>query len=686
MYLKQYNPPSQIVRYFKIKNFGNLPVKFERMSIEQSGCIGYGFEIRNCQAFSLSPNGYHILEIAFSLDFSQTNTEKSLYLTTKKEIMHFKLLVDLPILSNLEFGGIKTPNSADFLQEYKLLEGVSFITLCFLTITVFQMMKYKGRIRRKARGEWKLVEANEVFELRDQNSVFSFENDIYELRKLRQAVKQTGNYTHNLLMEATQTLQENIRQKEYFEERPLVVEQGDQGKQEFEGKSQGSIVCGEEKEKKTGKNKKEESHKGKKSKGQEANKKTAVKKENPTAKTKKTKKEEPQKVVVENKVVPTPLPKNEEHEKSPTKEVHELEKPQHASKIIENTYQTPKDLESPKNSCDIIEEKSSIKEEKEEKDKSEKKIDSPVFNPSFEPVFEQDNEKVFETDKESVIENEKVREPQEESTLKLIENAEVLQNSDKFKSNIGIIGGKKKKPMEESDDVSSNQDLDHPSKGLQQYYDPFSKYSGPPNRNENVWHYSLFPTGLNTRKSNPPGLGLFTTNRENKYSLFSNEFYSKKSEEEEEGAEDEKQHTSYEEKSDSSEFSERSFLQNRLNKQTNELEPKYNPSGSSSNKPESEGNNRYNRTFNFPQSNNPFSLSQLLNLKEKTESESWREGGSFGNTYENLAGSVGGKSTTPGFLFNFNESNEDFNMGNMLFRQNSEGLSRKPPPGFKPNK
>lgn len=37
-----------------------------------------------------------------------------------------------------------------------------------------QIIKYKNFMKKKMRGEWKLVEASDVFELRDQNSVFSF--------------------------------------------------------------------------------------------------------------------------------------------------------------------------------------------------------------------------------------------------------------------------------------------------------------------------------------------------------------------------------------------------------------------------------------------------------------------------------------------------------------------------------
>ena len=63
--------------------------------------------------------------------------------------------------------------------------------------------------------------------------------------------------------------------------------------------------------------------------------------------------------------------------------------------------------------------------------------------------------------------------------MKLIENAEIILNADKIDSGkIGIVGGKKKnKPLQDQmDEVSSNQEIDHPGSSLlketsKQYYD-----------------------------------------------------------------------------------------------------------------------------------------------------------------------------------------------------------------------
>lgn len=246
-----------LVRYYKLRNFGNLAVKFEGLSIEQSGCRGFGFEIRNCHAFSLAPSGFHVLEIAFSLDFSQKFVRRTLYLSTKKEIFAFSLVFEEFSLSfqgnSVNFQGNPGNfhrNSLFFQGNYlnfqenavhsseemqanatKLLETAIFsIALGCLLASLLKIASFRRISQHKSRGLWKLAEASEVFELRDQNYVFSFENDLYELRKLRQAVKQTGNYSHNLLMEATQS--ESPRVYAGFSEEDKRLEQGNQGNQE----------------------------------------------------------------------------------------------------------------------------------------------------------------------------------------------------------------------------------------------------------------------------------------------------------------------------------------------------------------------------------------------------------------------------------------------------------------------
>lgn len=227
--------PDKLTRYFKIKNVGNLPLHFQRLSIEKLGCSGYGFEIINCGAFSLLPNQNYILEITFSPDFTMNKISHILSFYTSKDIYRLNLEAEIPeIRSSIErfsmrFNKLNT--------NYKLIEIISFLTLILFIKSLLKSSSYTKFMKNKTKGVWKLVEASELYELKDQNSVFSFENDIYELRRLRQVVKQSNTTKINNLFMDNSFIQESenrIEEKKGGIEKKtsFFEEQGNQGKQD----------------------------------------------------------------------------------------------------------------------------------------------------------------------------------------------------------------------------------------------------------------------------------------------------------------------------------------------------------------------------------------------------------------------------------------------------------------------
>lgn len=176
-------------------------------------------------------------------------------------------------------------------------------------------------------------------------------------------------------------------------------------------------------------------------------------------------------------------------------------------------------------------------------------------------------------------------------------------------------------------------------------------------------------------------MSLFTTNRENKYSTFSSGFFGKRPEEEENEEDNEKRWESFEGEKSDSEFSEKSMLQNKL--RGGLMESAEGRDIDIGRKSEGEEGSRFFRTFNFPQGNNPFSLSQLLNNNPGAEERV---------KWEGLEETVGGneQKANKGLFFGFGEEKtEEFkgNAGQVRGNeQSTESLIRKPPPGFKPNK
>jgi hypothetical protein len=227
--------PNKLTRYFTIQNLGNLPLHFEKISIEQLGCSGYGFEIVNCDAFSLFPNQNYLLEISFSPDFTMNKISRILYFSTKNEIYRLNLEAEIPeIKSLIEKSSIQFNN---LNSNFKLIEILSFFTLIFFIKSLLNSSSYIKKMKEKAKGAWKLVDGSEIYELRDQNSVVSFENEIYELRKLRQVVKQPNSTRMNNFFVETSFLIESenkIEEKkgDFESKSSFFEEQGNQGKQD----------------------------------------------------------------------------------------------------------------------------------------------------------------------------------------------------------------------------------------------------------------------------------------------------------------------------------------------------------------------------------------------------------------------------------------------------------------------
>lgn len=214
---------------------GNLPLHFQRMSIEQSGCSGYGFEIINCESFSLLPNQNYVLEIKFAPDFTMNKISRILSFYTDKDVYSLNLEAEIPeIRSSIEKFSMKF-NKLN--SNYKLIEIVSFLTLILFIKSLMKSSSYTKFMKNKTKGVWKLVEASELYELKDQNSVFSFENDIYELRRLRQVVKQSNTTKiNNLLMDNSFLLESENKIEEkkggLETKASFFEEQGNQGKQD----------------------------------------------------------------------------------------------------------------------------------------------------------------------------------------------------------------------------------------------------------------------------------------------------------------------------------------------------------------------------------------------------------------------------------------------------------------------
>ncbi|XP_038610943.1 transmembrane protein 131-like isoform X1 [Tachyglossus aculeatus] len=86
-----------ITKNFKVENIGPLPITVSSMKINGYNCQGYGFEVLDCQEFSLDPNSSREISIVFTPDFTSSWVIRELTLVTAADLeFHFTLNVTLP--------------------------------------------------------------------------------------------------------------------------------------------------------------------------------------------------------------------------------------------------------------------------------------------------------------------------------------------------------------------------------------------------------------------------------------------------------------------------------------------------------------------------------------------------------------------------------------------------------------
>ena len=85
-----------ITKSFTATNIGNLPVDVYALSINNAGCKRYGFQIHDCEPFTLKPNETTEIQISFSPDFSASIVKRSLVVSTSHGDISFNVEGHIP--------------------------------------------------------------------------------------------------------------------------------------------------------------------------------------------------------------------------------------------------------------------------------------------------------------------------------------------------------------------------------------------------------------------------------------------------------------------------------------------------------------------------------------------------------------------------------------------------------------
>ncbi|KAM4807690.1 transmembrane protein 131-like [Rhinophrynus dorsalis] len=131
-----------ITKIFKIENIGSLPITILSMKINGYKCQGFGFEVLNCQSFSLNQNTSREIGIVFIPDFTSSWVIRELTLVSASNLeFRFTLNVTLPHhLLPVCADGVPGPSWEDSFWKLTVL-FVSF-SLIGVILIAFQQAQY----------------------------------------------------------------------------------------------------------------------------------------------------------------------------------------------------------------------------------------------------------------------------------------------------------------------------------------------------------------------------------------------------------------------------------------------------------------------------------------------------------------------------------------------------------------
>nr|XP_033796796.1 transmembrane protein 131-like isoform X2 [Geotrypetes seraphini] len=131
-----------IRKNFKVENIGPLPISISSMKINGYSCQGFGFEVLDCQAFTLPENSSREIGIIFIPDFTSSWVIRELTLVTETDLeFQFTLNVTLPHhLLPLCADGVPGPGWEESFWRMTVL----FVSLSLLGVILiaFQQAQY----------------------------------------------------------------------------------------------------------------------------------------------------------------------------------------------------------------------------------------------------------------------------------------------------------------------------------------------------------------------------------------------------------------------------------------------------------------------------------------------------------------------------------------------------------------
>ena len=162
IFLSEMTQSNNITRTITLSNVGNLSLKINNISIENTGCEGYGIKILQCDLFTLGPDENVDIDLVISPDFNFYMFEKEIFFFCDYQTISLKVVVNI----NKDILSMKNKLfNFDYMKSYQFLSVLIavMIWLAVMSIAKSDLSREKKMIRSESIGDLSMLRFENLF-------------------------------------------------------------------------------------------------------------------------------------------------------------------------------------------------------------------------------------------------------------------------------------------------------------------------------------------------------------------------------------------------------------------------------------------------------------------------------------------------------------------------------------------
>ena len=147
IFLSEMTHSNNITRTITLSNVGNLSLKINNISIENTGCEGYGIKILQCDLFTLGPDENVDIDLVISPDFNFYMFEKEIFFFCDYQTISLKVVVNI----NKDILSMKNKLfNFEYMKSYQFLSVLIAIMIWIAVMSIAKNdLNREIKLRRK---------------------------------------------------------------------------------------------------------------------------------------------------------------------------------------------------------------------------------------------------------------------------------------------------------------------------------------------------------------------------------------------------------------------------------------------------------------------------------------------------------------------------------------------------------